>query len=189
MGQGMSFAYANFANGPPELVLPEGGKNSGETQVLLRDPEPAAASAGGLADRPSYQATDRAKMSAHGSQSGHSGAALVDTHRVGVQAVVGSVALRLWLSVDHPPICCMVAARSGDSIGLGRTAAIDGVDRSLALLRGTAVGIAVVDSELYRVAWTGVAAASGVAAEVRQERPPLNEFVRQQANASISGAR
>ena len=147
VGQGIGSAYANFANGSLEPILAEGDKGRRDTSMLVGELGAAGSERQYVMylvhalDKPpgwligaSYKSSALAAVFSSAALGMHGVGALVDMRRGGVQAVVGTAALRPRLSVNNTPMYAAMQARPDGGVWTGPTA-IDGVTRILAFRR------------------------------------------------------
>ncbi|HEY1932818.1 MAG TPA: PAS-domain containing protein [Acetobacteraceae bacterium] len=147
VGQGIGSAYANFANGSLEPIVPEGQKDAGKTEMLegelgasgvqreyvLYLVRPLISPRGWLIGA-SYNTAALAKLFESASLGMQGVVALVDSAHGGVQAVVGTAALQPRLNLSNTPMFDAMTSRPDGGVWIGRTA-IDGVQRILAFRR------------------------------------------------------
>ncbi len=171
VGQGFGSAYATFASGSLEPILPHGADNAivvGELgsggvirEHLMYLVRPLPKPEGWLIGA-SYRSSALASVFAAAGL-GQSGlAALIDTHRGGVQAVAGTAALRPKLAIGETPMYTDMVKRPGGGIWSGKTP-IDGLDRIIAFRRipdrDLIVVVGVVTDQALAPAETWAAAA------------------------------
>ncbi len=146
VGQGIGAAYATFANGslrPIQSNGPRGRDNAmlvGELgsggvtrQYLMYLVRPLGKPAGWIIGA-AYQSSALTAVFASAGLGQGGLAALVDTHRGGVQAVAGTAALRPTLDIGNTPMFAAMRERPDGGIWIGRTS-IDGVERIVAFRR------------------------------------------------------
>jgi PAS domain-containing protein len=146
VGQGIGSAYASFANGSLEPILHNGpagrdntmvvgelGAGAVTRQYLMYLVRQLAKPPGWLIGA-SYRSTALTAVFASAGLGQGGLAALIDTHRGGVQALVGTAALRPRLDIGSTPMYNEMLARTDGGIWVGRTA-MDGVNRIIAFRR------------------------------------------------------
>ncbi len=146
VGQGIGSAYASFANGSLEPILrngPRGRDNAmvvGElgagavTRQYLMYLVRGLGKPNGWLIGASYRSSALAAVFASAGLGQGGLAALIDTHRGGVQALVGTAALRPRLDIGATPMYTEMLGRPDGGIWVGRTA-MDGVNRIIAFRR------------------------------------------------------
>lgn len=145
VGQGIGAAYATFSTGSLEpirsssqagrdnLVIGELGSGAITRQYLMYLLRPLAKPAGWVIGA-SYRSTALSNVFTVAGLGQRGFAALIDTHRGGVQAVAGSAALRPNVKLNDTPMYTAMLQRPGGGIWQGRTP-IDGVERIIAFRR------------------------------------------------------
>jgi PAS domain-containing protein len=146
VGQGIGSAYATFANGSLEpiqgngahgrdnaMVVGELGSGGVVRQYLMYLVRPLGKPRGWIMGA-SYRSSALGAVFASAGLGQGGLAALIDTHRGGVQVVAGTAALRPRLDLDRTPMYTAMLDRPGGGIWIGRTP-IDGVDRIVAFRR------------------------------------------------------
>ncbi len=146
VGQGIGSAYATFANGSLEplqgsgphgrdnaMLVGELGSGGVVRQYLMYLVRPLTKPPGWIIGASYRSSALTAVFAAAGLGEGGL-AAMIDTHRGGVQAVAGSAALRPKLDISNTPMYAAMLQRPGGGIWIGPTS-IDGVRRIVAFRR------------------------------------------------------
>lgn len=145
VGQGIGAAYATFSSGSLEpvkssgqtgrdnLVIGELGSGAVTRQYLMYLVRPLTKPSGWLMGA-SFRSTALSNVFAVAGLGQHGLAAMIDTHRGGVQAVAGTAALRPKVELNNTPMYTAMQQRLGGGIWQGQTP-IDGVDRIIAFRR------------------------------------------------------
>jgi len=146
VGQGIGSAYANFANGSLEplkldaaadrddsMLVGELGGGAVIRQYLMYLVRPLAKPAGWLIGA-SYRSHALTDVFATAGLGRGGLAALIDTHRGGVQALAGTAAVHPTLAIGNTPMYQAILARPDGGIWVGVTP-IDNVERIVAFRR------------------------------------------------------
>jgi PAS domain-containing protein len=146
VGQGIGSAYATFGNGSLEpiqtsgpggrdnaMVVGELGSGGVTRQYMMYLVRPLARPPGWIIGA-SYRSKALTTVFALAGLGQGGLAAMVDTHRGGVQALAGTAALRPKLAIGDTPMFAAMQERPDGGVWIGPTA-IDGVQRILAFRR------------------------------------------------------